>query len=69
MSVSKEKFVRDMLAAQDARRFDAKEAEAIGIIGGCDQTRTYSETSIYESYMHNKKYGKGKKCTKFQYQC
>jgi len=66
MSVSKEKFVRDMLMAQEARKCSEKEAEAIQIIDGF---RAYSETSIYESYMHNKRYIKGKKCTKFQYQC
>ena len=77
MSVSKEKFVRDMLAAQDARRFDAKEAEAIGYIEGYDgydyktafRKRSGDELSVYESYMHNKRYLKGRKCTKFQYQC
>lgn len=69
MSVSKEKFVRDMMRALDAKRFAESEAEAIGIIGGCDGKRSHEEISVYESYMHNKRYGKGKKCTKFQYQC
>lgn len=66
MSVSKEKFVRDMLMAQEARRCAEKEAEAMQIIDGF---RKYEEASIYESYMHNKRYGRGKKYTKFPYQC
>ena len=66
MSVSKKKFVRDMLMAQEARKCAEKEADAMQIIDGF---RTYSETSVYESYMHNKKYRRGKKCTKFPYQC
>ena len=66
MSVSKEKFVRDMLMAQEARKCAEKEAEAMQIIDGF---RKYEETSVYEAYMHNKRYRRGKKCTKFQYQC
>lgn len=66
MSVSKEKFVRDMLMAQEARKCAEKESDAMQIIDGF---RKYEETSIYESYMHNKRYGRGKKCTKFPYQC
>jgi hypothetical protein len=60
MSVSKEKFVRDMLKAQEARKCAEREADALAII---------NLENVYESYMHNKRYGKGKKCTKFQYQC
>ena len=66
MSVSKEKFVRDMLMAREARKCAEKEAEAMQIIDGF---RAYSETSVYESYMHNKKYLHNKKCTKYQFQC
>lgn len=58
--VSKRKFVRDMMRMQDERRFAEKEAEALAII---------DPTNVYEDYMHNKRYCKGKKCTKFQYQC
>jgi hypothetical protein len=60
VSVSKEKFVRDMLMAQEARKCAKKEAEAMQII---------NFENVYESYMHNKKYLHNKKCTKFQYQC
>ena len=65
MSVSKAKFVRDMLMAQEARKCAEKEAEAMQIIDGF---RAYSETSVYESYMHNKRYSKGKicACTRFR---
>lgn len=60
MSVSKEKFVRDMLKAQEARKCAEREADALAII---------NLENVYESYMHNKRYIKGKKCTKFQFQC
>jgi hypothetical protein len=60
VSVSKEKFVRDMLMAQEARKCAKKEAEAMQII---------NFENVYESYMHNKKYLHNKKCTKFPYQC
>lgn len=66
MSVSKEKFVRDMLMAQEAWKCAEREAEAMQIIDGF---RKFEEASVYESYMHNKRYLKGRKCTKFQYQC
>ena len=58
--VSKKKFVRDIMRMQDERRFAEKEAEALAIV---------ENENVYEGYMHNKRYGKGKKCTKFQYQC
>ena len=60
MSVSKEKFVRDMLKAQEARRCAEREADALAII---------NLENVYESYMHNKKYLHNKKCTKYQFQC
>jgi hypothetical protein len=60
VSVSKEKFVRDMLMAQEARKCAKKEAEAMQII---------NFENVYESYMHNKKYLHNKKCTKYQFQC
>ena len=60
MSVSKEKFVRDVLKAQDAKRCAEKEADALAII---------NFENVYESYMHNKKYLHNKKCTKYQFQC
>ena len=60
MSVSKKKFVRDMMRMQDAKRCAEKEADALAII---------NLENVYESYMHNKNYNHGKKCTKFQYQC
>ena len=60
MSVSKEKFVRDMLMAQEARKCAEKKADALAII---------NFENVYESHMHNKRYGRGKKCTKLPYQC
>lgn len=60
MSVSKEKFVRDMLKAQEARKCAEREADALAII---------NLENVYESYMHNKKYLHNKKCTKYQFQC
>ena len=60
LMVSKEKFVRDMLMAQEARKCAKKEAEAMQII---------NFENVYESYMHNKKYRRGKKYTKYQFQC
>jgi hypothetical protein len=60
MSVSKEKFVRDMLMAQEARKCAEREADALAII---------NFENVYESYMHNKKYLHNKKCTKYQFQC
>lgn len=67
--VSREKFTRDMMRAQDAKRFAESEAAAQDIITCNNGRRSCEEISVYESYMHNKRYGKGKKCTKFQYQC
>ena len=55
-----------MLMAQEARKCAEREAEAMQIIDGF---RKFEEASVYESYMHNKRYLKGRKCTKFQYQC
>ena len=58
MSVSKKKFVRDMMRMQDARRYDEKEAEAKAII----------ENDQFSGYCNNKSY-RGKKHSKPAYQC
>lgn len=54
--ISKEKFVKDALMRQDMRRCREREEYALAII---------NLENVYESYMHNKKYNHGKKCTKF----
>ena len=58
--VDREKFVKDALMRQEIKRCREKEEYAIAMI---------NLENVYESYMHNKKYNHGKKCTKFQYQC
>ena len=58
--VSKQKFVRDIMAMQEARKCAEKEAQAIAMI---------NLENLYEGYMHNKKYSRGKKYTKQGYQC
>ena len=58
--VSKEQFVKDALMRQEMRRCREKEEYALAII---------NLENAYESYMHNKSYSRGRKCTKPQYQC
>lgn len=58
MSVSKKKFVRDMMRMQDERKFAKKEAEALLII----------ENDQFSGYCNNKSY-RGKKHSKPAYQC
>lgn len=58
--VSKQKFVRDIMAMQEARKCAEKEAQAIAMI---------NLENVYWGYVNNKKCNRGKKYTKPQYQC